>query len=79
MPTYVGVPHGDDSFKPLPMRTRHLLTLVSGEELQINKSTCYGSVNDEVRIHSKRLKKLTCFICFPFFLYVLDLPLLLAR
>lgn len=45
---YVGVSHGDGAFKPLIMRMRHLMALVSGTPMSLNKSACVGSENDEV-------------------------------
>lgn len=45
LPTYVGVTHGD---KALSLRTRHLLALVNGQPLDINKTACVNSDHNEV-------------------------------
>lgn len=50
LPTYVGVSHSDEAVKPLSVRTRNILALVSGEELEINKTACFASDNDEVML-----------------------------
>lgn len=47
-PTYVGVTHGDGSYKALSMRTRHLLALVNGNKLDLNKTACINSDHNEV-------------------------------
>ena len=46
--TYVGVSHGDGAYKALSLRTRHLLAMVSGETLDINKTGCINSDHNEV-------------------------------
>jgi hypothetical protein len=51
LPTYVGVSHGDGAYKALSLRTRHLLAMVSGEPLDINKTGCINSDHNEVNSH----------------------------
>lgn len=48
LPTYVGVSHGDDAYKPLIVRTRYLLAYVTGQPLDVDKTGCIGGENDEV-------------------------------
>jgi hypothetical protein len=48
LPTYVGVSHGDGAYKALSLRTRHLLAMISGETLDINKTGCINSDHNEV-------------------------------
>lgn len=43
LPTYVGVSHGDNAYKPLPIRTRYLMAYVSGQQLSLNKTECTGT------------------------------------
>jgi len=43
LPTYVGVSHGDNAYKPLPIRTRYLMAYVSGQQVSVNKTECTGS------------------------------------
>lgn len=47
-PTYVGVSHGDGSFKALSVRTRHILAFVSGDRLEKNRTACVNSDHNEV-------------------------------
>lgn len=48
--TYVGVPHGDSAYKALTLRTRHVLAMVSGEPININKTSCMNSDHNEVSL-----------------------------
>lgn len=48
LPTYVGVTHGDGAYKALSLRTRHLLAMVSGDPLDINKTACINSDHNEI-------------------------------
>jgi len=51
LPTYVGVSHGDNSYKPLALLTRYLLAYVSGRELPVNKTECIPTENDGNEIY----------------------------
>ena len=56
LPTYVGVTHGDGAYKALSLRTRHLLAMISGEQLDINKTACINSDHNEVKSFPNFLK-----------------------
>ena len=47
--TYVGTQQVDDIYKPLVLRTKHLMALVSGHPVvDLNRTSCFGNETDEV-------------------------------
>ncbi len=48
--TYVGVRQEEDVYKPLVVRSRHLMALVSGQIVDLNRTSCFGNASDEVTV-----------------------------